>query len=330
MSALPAMGPRPVTVLATGGTIAMRGLRASPGLDGAALVATVRELAAVGDLRVRTLLELPGAHLGMHDALAVARAAIAEARSGRGVVVTHGTDTLEETAMLTDLLYDGDAPIVFTGAVRPASATSADGPGNIAAAARAAAAGATAGHRVLVAFAGELHRAATVRKIAANEPCAFGSPLRGPAGRVAEDRVVMHDLPPRRPRALDPVRVDGVVPIVPTWMGDDGGLLRAAADMRPDGIVFVALGAGHVPIPVIEALEGIAGALPVVATTRPERGSILRATYGFRGSEADVRHAGVICAGALSAQAARVKLLACLGAGLSPQALREAFADDDR
>jgi L-asparaginase len=126
-----------------------------------------------------------------------------------------------------------------------------------------------------------------------------------------------------------PATLDAYVPIVPTWLGDDGALLRAAMSGGVDGIVLVTLGAGHVGPRVLPELRAAAARVPVVATTRPERGAVLRATYGFEGSEADVRAAGAIAAGELSPQAARMKLLACLGAGLDLARTSEAFAPDD-
>src|SRR5215211_3710614 len=169
---------REVLLLATGGTIAMRGDRAVPAAG------PVELLQAVGLDRVesRELLGVPGAQVGLDDALRVARTAAEEAAAGRGVVVTHGTDTLEETAVLCDLLHGGDAPIVVTGAIRPASALGADGPANLLDAVRAAGSPATAGLGALVAFAGELHAARAVRKADSTAAAAFASPRTGPLG----------------------------------------------------------------------------------------------------------------------------------------------------
>jgi L-asparaginase len=319
---------RPVHVISAGGTIAMSGDRAVPALDADALIAAVPALAEVPGLRAESVANLPGSHVSGDDALAIARAAIAAGLAGRGAVVTHGTDTLEETAFLCDVMYDGGPPIVFTGAIRPASASGADGPANLADAVAVAAAQEAEDLGVVVLFAGQIHAARAVRKVDSTAPEAFGSPGRGPIGHVRERRVAIETRPIRRP-AVVPDHLDGFVPVVPTWLGDDGTLLRAAVGAGADGLVVVTLGAGHVGPRVLAVLREAVAAVPVVATTRPERGAVLHETYGFEGCEADVRATGVVAAGALSSQAARIKLLACLGAGLGREEIARAFAPDD-
>ena len=317
---------RPVTILSTGGTIAMAGARATPALDIDALVASIPALADVPGLRARGLLELPGAHLGAADVLAIARAALAEAAQGRGVVITHGTDTLEETAVLCDVLHGGLEPIVLTGAIRPSSAPGADGPANLLDAVAVAGAADCEGLGALVVFAGEVHAARTVRKVASLSPAAFGSPGRGALGTVGEGRVRIVARPVR-PAALPvPDALGARVPIVATCLGDDGAGLRAALRDGADAIVFVALGAGHVAPPVLTALREAAAAVPVALTVRPAHGVLAHETYGFEGAEGDVRASGALPAAGLSPQAARMVLLAGLGSGCAHDVLRTALA----
>ena len=320
---------REVTVLAAGGTIAMAGEGgATPALDAAGLIAAVPALAGVPGLRARTLGGWPGVHVSAADALEIARAAAAEAASGRGVVLTHGTDTLEETAVLCDLLHGGEAPIVVTGAIRPASAPGADGPANLLDAVRAAGDAATAGLGAIVAFAGELHAAQAVRKSDSVSPRAFSSPRTGPLGRVTEESIEVWSAPARRP-PLPVAQLDARVELIAAGLGSDGALVEAAVASGVDGLVAVVLGAGHAPPAFLAACRAAARRVPVVACVRPERGRMLRATYGFEGAERDVRAAGLIAAPALSPAAARITLMACIGAGYSRFATAAAFAASD-
>jgi L-asparaginase len=320
-----------VTVLAAGGTIAMAGdagAPASPTLTGEALVAAVPALAHARDLRARTVAVVPSAQLTAPQALGIARAATEEAARGRGVVVTHGTDTLEEVALLCDLIYAGAAPIVFTGAMLPASAPGADGPGNLADAVAVAAHADTADLGVLVAFAGELHAARSVRKADSTALAAFSSPHDGPLARVSAETPAVTERPERRP-PIPVAHMDARVETVHAGLGSDGALVEAAVDAGAEGLVAVVLGAGHTPPPFLDALTRAAHHLPVVVTVRPERGSILHDTYAFEGSERDLRARPLIPAAALSPAAARVKLMACLGAGYDRARVAAAFAPDD-
>ena len=278
----------------------------SPALDAAALAE------GLGVEAARTVTLAPSVHLTTADALALAREACAEAAAGRGVVVTHGTDTLEETAYLTDLLHGGEAPIVFTGAMRPASAPGADGPANARDAVAAAAAPQAAGLGVLVCFAGELHAARDVRKADSVSVAGFRSPRLGPVGFVREGRVGI-ERRLEREAPLDPRHLDAVVHIVPAALGSDGTLVRAAA-ASADGLVGVVLGAGHTPPAFLAALHEVSRRMPVAVTVRPERGAVLHDTYGFEGAEGDLRSGRLLIWGELTPQAARMRLLALLSA----------------
>ena len=323
-------GPaRRVRVLAAGGTIGMSGSGgATPELDAQSLVASVTGLAGYEGLEAETLVNVPSAHLTLDDQLRICRAARDAARRGMGVVVTHGTDTLEETAMLCDILNDADTPIVFTGAIRPASAPGADGPANLVDAVAVAASDQALGLGVLVVFGGEIHHSRVVRKTDTTSLTAFSSPQMGPLGRVTEGHPTIWSQIPRNP-TLDPVDLNKRVFIIPTAAGDDGSLARAALQTDPDGVVIGTLGAGHMTPDLLELWAGAAERIPVVAYCRPERGVILNSTYGYRGSEMDLRLTRLIPAGFLSPQAARMKLLACLACGLSIEETRWAFSQDD-
>jgi L-asparaginase len=307
---------RPVRLLAAGGTIAMRGERAVPAVDASGLVSEVPQLASVPKLQAETLMSLPGPQISLRQALEIARRATEAARDGEGIVITTGTDTMEELAVLCSLLHgDAGAPIVLTGANRPGSAPGADGAANLIDAVALAGSGAATDLGVVVVFGGEIHIATTVRKADSTGPAAFDSPVAGPVGRIVEGRVWLHSCP-LRPEPLDVKRLEYLVPVVQTGLGDDGADLgRAAA--ASDGVVLVALGAGHVSPGVLGELRAAAGRIPVLVTCRPERSSMLFSAYGFEGAEGDVRASGALCAPFLSPAAARIALLCCLGAGLS-------------
>jgi L-asparaginase len=305
----------------------MKGEHAVPTLDAAALVAAIPELERFGDLQAENVLGLPGPQISLDQGLGLVRHAVTAASRGDGVVITTGTDTLEELAMLAAMTYGGEAPIVLTGANRPASAPGADGPANLLDAVALAASPQGGGLGAVVVFGGEILAAASARKFESTGPSAFASPVAGPLGRVVEGRVWLHARPLRHP-ALTPPTIDRTVRIVTAALGDDGALLRAAAQ-DADGLVVEAFGAGHVTPGMLHALRDAVARIPVVISVAPERGSMMHATYGFEGSERDVRSSGAVCVPFLAARAARIALLCCLGAGLDRDGIAAALAPYD-
>jgi L-asparaginase len=212
--------------------------------------------------------------------------------------------------------------------MRPASAAGADGPANLLDAVAVARDPAAAGLGVLVCLAGEIHAARAVRKSDSTAPGAFCSPRLGPLGRVHEGRVELPRRVERRP-PLPVEHMDARVHVVAAGLGTGAALIDAALAAGADGLVTVVLGAGHVPPRFLAGIRRAAEAVPVVATVRPERGAILHATYGFEGAEGDLRASGALCAATLSPAAARVQLMACLGAGYDRAEIAAAFAPDD-
>lgn len=338
-------GCRDVLLLSTGGTIAMStpdpgdpGEGLLPGelpprrvglkLEAADLLGSIPVESLPFRVTAESVLTKPSAHHTPADQLRIVRRAREAARSGLGVVVTHGTDTLEEIAMLAHLIHDAEAPAVFTGAIRPASLPGADGPANVTDSLTLAASPVATGQGAMICFGGEIHFAREARKSDATSPLAFSSPQTGPAGQVREGRPDLWRGATAGP-ALDPSRLDFGVPIVPGFSGDDGSLARSVLASGPDGAVTVTLGAGHLSPATFRVWAEAAERIPVIATSRPERGAILRSTYGYEASEIELRRSGIILAGYLSPQAARIKLLACLGAGLDREAIAAVFAVDD-
>jgi L-asparaginase len=319
-----------VAVYSLGGTIAMTPQSAggvAPALSAAELLAAVPGLAETGiHVDVHDFRRLPGASLSFGDLLALADEIHRTVNGGAdGVVVTQGTDTIEETAYLLDLVHTKDAPVVVTGAMRSANAAGADGPANLLGALRVAASPEARGLGCLVAFADEIHTARDVRKTHANSVTAFTS-RPGPAGYLAEDRVRIPLRPSRGPTVtgVDPGRTPQVA-VVPAVLGDDGQLLATIAE-QVDGLVIAAFGVGHVPAVWVPTLAKAADRIPVVLATRTGAGSVLASTYGFPGSESDLLARGLISAGTHDPYKARILLWLLLAADADRAGIAAAFA----
>jgi len=319
-----------VRVVSLGGTIAMTRQPGgsggvAPRLTGEDLVAAVPGLADQVAIVTEDFRRLPSPALGVDDIAELAAHLNATADSRTGTVITQGTDTLEETAYLLDLLYTAEAPLVLTGAMRNPSLPGADGPANVFDAVRAAADPALAGLGPVVAFGGELHAARFVRKAHATSITAFASPNAGPIGHVTEGRPRVHTPPPRtRPVAL-PFTRPASVELITTTLGGEGVILDAVAG-HVDGLVIAAFGGGHAPETWVGRLEALAARVPVVLASRTGAGSILTGTYAFPGSESDLLARGLIGAGTLDPYKSRLLLLALLRTGANRTAIDEAFA----
>jgi L-asparaginase len=311
---------RAVSLLGTGGTIAAiaseSGARTHRGADD--LAPTDGAAPAGIGVHPRDVLRRSSRAMTLDDLWTLAEAVRAEIAAGRdGVVVTHGTDTLEETAYALSLLVETTVPVVVTGAMRAAHLAGPDGPANVRAALVAAAEPALSGYGPVVVFADEVHVARLVTKVHGTRIAAFASPAAGPVGSVIEDRLELLLGPPptpdRLPRTAAP---DRRVAIVPAATEVDGSWVEAAA-AEAHGVVVAALGGGHVSPALGEALIRVAGSgRPVVVTSRCPDGALLARTYGGAGSEIELRKAGLLFAGSLTAPKARLRLVFGLSAGI--------------
>jgi L-asparaginase len=318
-----------IRVLASGGTIAsLRDPEAGavrPAVAAADLVRSVPGLAAYGPIGVEEVASVNGWNVTPATMLALAfraRSALAE-DDVSGVVITHGTDTVEETAFLCDLLVGSPKPVVFAAAMRSGDEIAADGPRNLLAAAQVAADPAVRGYGSLLVMNDEVHAARWVRKLDSYRVSAFASPGRGPLGTLSSSGLRL--AAPPRPVTLEaPAALDVAVPVVQTYTGMEVDLiesvLRATAAR---GVVIEGTGLGNVPG---TAMAGITAAIErgiavVVATRTPTGGT--GAVYGGPGGGATLREIGVIPAGRLSAAKARLLLMVLLAAERSADRFAE-------
>jgi L-asparaginase len=323
-----------VRILTTGGTIASlpdpdTGAK-RPALSGEELVASVPGLDGVASVDVEEIVSLTSWNLTPADMLAVARrasAALAEPDID-GVVVTHGTDTLEETAFLVDITLRSVRPVVVVGAMRSADELSADGPRNLLNAVRVAAAPEARDAGAVVAMGDEVHAARWVRKLDSGLSSAFGSPRRGPIGRVTPSSLDLPWVPPRGFTLDPPEELAHEVPIVSGYPGMDAAVVDAVLEASgAAGLVVEGTGSGNVPGGAVAGIRRAAEAgLPVVAATRVPGGAG-RSGYGSPGGGAELREIGVVGAGPLSAGKARLLLMALLATGLSGEAAARAFEE---
>lgn len=324
------VGP-PVTVLSLGGTIAgaASGSGAvAPALGAGDLVAAVPGIGAIAEVTARSVALLPSAHLTIEDVVALAEVVDDAHRSGAaGVVVAQGTDTLEDTAFLLDLLVGAPEPVVVTGAMRNPTLAGADGAANLLAAVSVAADPAARGVGTLVVLNDEIHAARFVSKRHPSNPAAFRSDP-GPLGWVTEGRPRLVVRPVGRcrlPRPAPESRHRVALVVLP--IGDDGSLAEAAADRGADGVVVEALGGGHAPAAAVERLGAVARRVPVVLTSTTRAGEALRSTYGSVGSERDLADRGLVNGGRLDARKARLLLTMLLRSGADRGRIAAVFAD---
>jgi L-asparaginase len=318
-----------VSVLALGGTIASTssGAGVAPTLTAAQLLESVPELAQVARLRGETFRQVASHELTLVDLSALAQEIQRRLASGdAGVVVTQGTNTIEETAFTLDLLVDGDAPVVVTGAMRNPTLAGADGPANLLAAVSTAASEHARGLGALVVFADEIHGARFVRKAHTQMVSPFRSSPAGPIGWLSEGKVRIGARPAgRRHLALDAVTEPPPVALLSFGAGDEAHLVRAVAAAGYRGLVIEGTGGGHTTAACVEELEDLAEHMPVVLASRTGAGEALQQTYSFVGSEIDLIRRGLISAGAMTGAKARMLLRLLLAADAPLAETRPAF-----
>ena len=329
-----------IHILALGGTIATRPDASGAmqmGLGADDLVLAVPLLGKLAEIEAETVSRV-GSHSLSFDQIHALAARIRSLKAD-GVVVTQGTDTLEETGFLLDLLLDLDIPVIVTAAMRNPALTSPDGPGNLLAAVRVACDSWVRAHAralgILAVMLDEVYAASDVLKVHPTRLNAFASPQTGPLAALVEDRVVPLALPVRDAIESARKKLGGAVgsaqPVALFWMGlDEPGRLIEAMLVDRDrlgyrGAVLGAMGGGHLPERTVEIVPRLATSMPTVVSPRAGGGPLLRQTYGGSSSEIALRQAGLIWGGRLNPLKARVLLETCLRAGLTRDTITGVF-----
>ena len=317
---------KPVVVLiATGGTIAMKidpvKHAPVPAISGEDLLATVPEVSKYATVEVKNVSNVPSDYMDPIRWTALTRdvaAALARPEVA-GVIISHGTDTLEETAYWLDLTVDSDKPVVLIGAQRNASESDFDGPRNLLNAVRIAVDPQSRGKGAMLAMNSQINAARDVTKTHTSSVETFKSGDFGFLGEVDFDRIVYWRVPLRRQHV--PIKTDSMpyVEIVPMYGGADGYLVKAALDHGAKGLVIQGLGWGNVNKPMFAAIkDAIAKGVPVVITSRVPNGRVLP-NYGWEGGGKTLVEAGAVMGDDLSPQKARILLMLFLQDGVTGQ-----------
>jgi L-asparaginase len=322
-----------VGVASLGGTITMVSARGDetgirPALRVEDLLSTVPALGDAATLKTETLATLPGASLEPRDLFGALDWARRTVRDGaHGVILVQGTDTIEESAYLLDLLWDQREPLIVTGAMRSPATPGFDGPANLLASVLTVASQQSCDLGVLVVMNDEIHAARRVRKTRSSGVGAFTSPGFGPLGYVEERRVLYGNRVARVQPLPDAATAAAPrVALLETHLGDDGSLVRLVAGAGFDGIIVGGFGVGHVSERMADALSVAVQRGPVVLASRTGDGTTFGTTYGFPGSESDLIARGIIPAGWLDARKARLLLSCLIAAGFDHSGIDEQFA----
>jgi L-asparaginase len=310
-----------IHLLFTGGTISMQRDPAAggnvPTHGGQALVGFVPGLEKIAPYRIEDWAKMPACHLTPDQLWALRERVRTVAESGEvaGIVITHGTDTIEETAYLLDRTLDPGIPVTITGAMRTSSDTEWDGPRNLMDAAAVAASTASAGRGAMVTFNRAIFAGRMAVKMHATGVDAFAAPHAGPLGFVDGGRVRYNAPASVRPKSIVPNGLTAKVALVPVVVGDRGELLDLARPSH-DGVVIMAFGSGNVPPGVVPAIaRWLDAGKPVVLATRCPYGQVTP-VYAFDGGGARIVAMGVVPAGPRSPSQARMELTIALSAGV--------------
>ena len=303
-----------IAVIFNGGTISMkvdeRIKAAVPSLTGEEIMSMVTGIEKYAKLESYNFSSLPSPHMTLDTMLELSRlvSEIVNREDIDGVVITHGTDTLEETAYFIDLTVDTMKPIVITGSMRSGSELGYDGPSNLAASICTAISEDSKGRGVLVCFIGELNSASEVTKANSMALNAFRTPNFGPIGIVDNNKVMFY----RNTQVVNKYKINKIekdVALIKCVVDMDSTMIDYVIDRGFKGIVIEALGRGNVPPKMVSGIErAIKNNIPVIVVSRCFEGRV-HESYGYEGGGKMLKDLGVIFGDTLNGQKARIRLL---------------------
>ena len=315
--------PKKILVLHTGGTISMQA-----DASGAVVTSSDNPMNHVSNplegIQVHSLdfFNLPSPHIKPKHMLALYQKIKEEAANYDGVVITHGTDTLEETAYFLDTMEVPHMPIVLTGAMRSSNELGSDGVYNYLSALRVASDDRAADKGVLVVMNDEIHAAKYVTKTHTTNVSTFQTPTHGPLGLIMKHEILYFKTAEPRVR-FDLNHIQGLVPIISAYAGMTDELIDMLDLEQLDGLIIQAFGAGNIPKETAQKLESLLQkGIPVALVSRCFNG-IAEPVYAYQGGGVQLQKSGVFFVKELNAQKARLKLLIALNAGLTGQDLKD-------
>ncbi|WP_121662619.1 asparaginase [Metabacillus litoralis] len=323
------MSRKNILLIHTGGTISMKEDEETGEVKPGEKNPLVEHIKEVPDINLISteLFHLPSPHITPLNMLQIKNyiEEMKKIKNIDGVVITHGTDTLEETAYFLDVTLSLSIPIVLTGAMRSSNELGSDGLYNLLSALKVAASDCAKNMGVLVVMNDEIHTAKNVTKTHTSNVATFQSPQYGPIGMVNKGGVFFHHTPIVT-NPLHAETLDKNVFLIKAFAGMDGSLLNGIEQLQPDGLVIEALGQGNVPPMMVPGIKNLLNKkIPIVLVSRCFNG-IAQDVYGYEGGGRQLKELGVIFSNGLNGQKARIKLMIALETTKDQQALETIFA----
>ena len=319
-----------VAIIFTGGTISMkidpRIHAAIPALSSEEIMAMVTNIEKFAEIEIINFANLPSPHITpemMMDLAMLVKETISR-KDITGVVVTHGTDTLEETAYLLDLIVDSEKPIAVVGAMRNSSELGYDGSSNLSAAICTVISKNARNKGVLVVMNNEVNAASEVTKTNTLSLDTFKSPEFGPLGIVDNDEVIFYREIISK-KHIETEKIEPKVALIKCGPGMDSDIFDFYIDKNYKGIIIESLGRGNIPPTMVPGVKkSISKGIPVVMVSRCPTGRVLD-TYGYEGGGKHLRSLGVIFGNNLPGQKARIKLMLALSVTNNLKTIQDLF-----